>query len=134
MRTKTVKRYYCDHCKKAGCSAGHMKRHEASCTGNPNRICRMCGVQSRDWKVVTSVLVRIPVLALNDEVICDDWQRDTTEESFKAMEDSLDGCPACILAALRQSKSYRTGWDFKDALKDWWAERNNEAASLVYHH
>ena len=44
MRTKTIKRHWCDHCNKAGLQAHAMARHEAHCTMNPARGCRVCGL------------------------------------------------------------------------------------------
>jgi hypothetical protein len=34
--------YYCDHCKKKGLSAVHIRNHEGRCTNNPDRWCGAC--------------------------------------------------------------------------------------------
>lgn len=42
MRKVKKWRYYCDFCKKSGCSGHHIVKHETHCCRNPNRVCRMC--------------------------------------------------------------------------------------------
>ena len=42
MRVVLRNRYYCDHCKKGAGTRQSMARHEAGCTLNPQRECRMC--------------------------------------------------------------------------------------------
>lgn len=82
MRQKKVWRYYCEFCKKAGCHAGHMRKHELHCTANPSRKCRVCDMRD-GLQEPTDVL--IAALGI----------------SFKRLEEVADGCPACILTALR---------------------------------
>lgn len=93
MRTVKKNVHYCEHCKKHGLSRPAMERHERHCTLNPERACRWT-VDVGGWhpEVLLSALVeavrrRDP---LNPAAI--DWLRDEVE-----------GCPACMLAALRQS-------------------------------
>ena len=42
MKTRTVNRHYCDHCRKASFQRPAMERHEAACFRNPNRKCPVC--------------------------------------------------------------------------------------------
>jgi len=42
MKTRTVKRHYCDFCRKASFQRPSMERHEAACFKNPNRKCPVC--------------------------------------------------------------------------------------------
>lgn len=42
MRTKTVTRYYCDHCSKGMLRKDAMERHESVCYRNPERGCISC--------------------------------------------------------------------------------------------
>lgn len=83
-------RYYCDHCKKVSGSKSAMAIHEAHCTANPDRTCRMCG---------TSIGPRHHVGILQ--------RPGNTMEDWRAKMDSLrsatEDCPCCILAAIRQS-------------------------------
>ena len=90
MHIKMRPRYYCDHCRKASGSKPAMAIHEAHCTANPDRTCRMCG---------TSISPRYHVAILQ--------RQGNTMEDWKAKMDSLrsatEDCPCCILAAIRQS-------------------------------
>lgn len=90
MQMKMRPRYYCDHCKKVSGSKSAMATHEAHCTANPNRWCRMCGSGIAPHHF-TGILLR----------------PGNTMEDWKAKMDSLrsaaEGCPCCILAAIRQS-------------------------------
>lgn len=42
MRTKTVTRYFCDHCSKGMFKRDAMERHEAVCYRNRDRKCHRC--------------------------------------------------------------------------------------------
>lgn len=91
MKTKTVKRYYCDFCKKAGQSLGHMRKHENHCTANPNRECGMCALMQR----ANGDTIQRPMselLAALDNGGLDELRR------------VADGCPACMLAAMVQER------------------------------
>jgi|ERR1044072_785675 hypothetical protein len=84
MRKRRVWRYYCDFCKKANCSAHATSEHEKHCTMNPERQCRMCKWQPRAKK--------LSVADLKKEL----------EVSFARLRFMVQ-CPACILAAIKQS-------------------------------
>ncbi|MGE5512450.1 MAG: hypothetical protein ACM31O_14475 [Bacteroidota bacterium] len=86
---KKVKRwrYYCEYCRKSGCSGGHIARHERGCTANPNRECAMHGF------VTTESAPDMPALLAAIE-------HDAKLTKLRAV---AHNCPACILAALRQS-------------------------------
>lgn len=112
-------RYYCDFCKKSGASAGHMKKHEKSCTANPNRICGFCGFPT-DVKSLVSAL------------------GDGDNEGVKRLREEAEGCPACMLSAIRQSglqrayvdeedKGFSVGFNFQAEKKEWWDERRQPA-------
>jgi len=92
MKRKQVWRYYCDFCRKAGCSAGHLKRHEASCTANPLRVCLAHGklsLSGRAQRPMTELIGALDGSGADAEVA--------------VLRDLADGCPICILAAIRQS-------------------------------
>lgn len=130
---RQVWQYRCDFCAKRNLSAGAIAKHEKHCTANPNRICRMCAAIKKEQKALDALIACLS-LAKPDYGIAE--LRELAEE-----------CPACILAAIRQSKireTYKAAsaneqewseeggpldlkWDFKEALKDFWA-RINEAA------
>lgn len=82
MTKKKVWRYYCEHCRRGGCSASSISEHEKRCIYNPVRNCGLCGAKS------VSVAPHIDIL--NNEGLC-------------ALRNALD-CPACILAAIVQTR------------------------------
>ena len=92
MRRKPAYRYYCDYCKKSSGSGSAMAIHEKHCTMNPNRECRFCvaGVDDCDMK-------QQPIGDLIAALGCGD------EAGMKALRELAAGCPACMLAAIRQS-------------------------------
>ena len=93
MRRKRVWRYYCDFCKKANCSSYAISEHEKRCTLNPNRECRMC------WQADKQPL---PIGDLKTAL----------EKGLEFLR-RLTKCPACIMAAIRQSgKSPYNDYDF----------------------
>ena len=128
-------RYYCDHCKKGTGSPSYMRRHEPSCTNNPNRVCRMCSHGEPSVQDHVAILQR-PGNTLED------WQG-----KMKALREETENCPCCILAAIRQSKvqkfepaddgypdtsdmvwdGHTLGFNFKTEGKDYLADRNEDA-------
>lgn len=102
MKTKTVKRHYCDHCKKGGQSAYCMRRHESTCIRNPLRVCIICSPQHLDGSL-------LPTQATVAELI-----EALRSGGLKALEDRAEMCPACMLAAIVQSYGGR-----KPDQEDW---------------
>lgn len=88
MRKKKVWRYYCDHCKKSGCSGHHMVRHEKGCFRNPNRECGFCREAGLTQKPMAELV----------QAVWDGGGSDLT-----AIRELSENCPACILAAIMQS-------------------------------
>lgn len=82
MRRAKVWRYYCDFCKRAGCSGGHIRTHEAHCCRNPNRVCRMCVRLDAEQQPLPTL-----VDALNSGGI-------------ERLRDVANYCPACMLTAV----------------------------------
>lgn len=109
MKTKKVNRYYCDFCKKSGCSAYYLKRHEQRCTNNPNRVCGVCELDDKATgeKRQKPIGRLISALAENDSA-----------GGMKALREAAGDCPACMLAAIRQARRVATvDFDFKAELK-----------------
>jgi len=132
MRRKRVWRYYCDFCGRGGCAASHIKRHEAGCTANPNRVCGLCA----RIKIEQSPIAEL-ISALKS------GPDDDYKLGLLALRKLAENCPACILAAIRQSGVQRPpSWDgeedmdpgcsvefhFKDELAAWWKETNSAEA------
>lgn len=91
MRTVTKPVHYCEFCKRHGLSRHSMEAHEAKCTLNPVRVCKW-GEEGHTAAYGLRVLAeevrqRAPLGPADI-----DW-----------LHDEVDGCPACMLAALRQS-------------------------------
>lgn len=123
MRTKRVLRYYCEHCKKSGCSKHWMTRHEDSCIHNPKRICRFHYHidESEDEKVQS-----LPYLIAH-----------VMRGSLNALREASMGCPACMLAAIVQSGITKqipdeegfgkpnefSAWRYKDEKAEFWNDR-----------
>jgi hypothetical protein len=81
-------RYYCDFCKKSGQRGYHMQNHERGCTLNPARICGMCSVAQLHQQPMVSLIAAVG---------------DGSAEGMAALRELSENCPACILAAIRQS-------------------------------
>ena len=122
-------RYYCDYCKKSGGSGGHMKRHEESCTLNPNRICGMCKHTDEKQAAMADM---IKVLDVTKITPIKDYYSETytmlsnEKEMLEKLREVANGCPACMLAALRQH-GYPFMFDsfrFNDEKKSFWADAN----------
>ena len=122
MRVRTKKVYYCGFCRKKGLSSGAMQSHEKHCTANPHRECRMCDTQG-----AMDVLLKLlnPIKSVDG----------CSEISIGGEE-----CPACILAFVRQRKIYRVlidgryAWNYTEACKRWWKDRNEERNSEIETH
>jgi hypothetical protein len=127
MRKKQAWVYYCDFCKKSGRSGGHMKRHEAGCTANPNRVC------SAHCKLTEYAAPRAPLTELVALLKGVD-----TKAELAALREAADDCPMCILAAIRQSRRQVIpdpdedgmatcclyDYDFRAELKSKWSDYN----------
>lgn len=123
MRTKTVKRYWCDFCNKSGLSASHMTKHEKHCTMNPNRECRCCKLVDGQREVgfippqlpALSALLAVPSEKFkrlqplyNQDRYETAWklEKEITDDIDAAMvqlREAVSGCPMCLFAAIRQS-------------------------------
>jgi hypothetical protein len=121
MTKKQVWQYKCEFCGKRGYSAGHMRRHEAGCTANPERACRMHAYFETP---------QIPVADLRKAL--DTRLPDCGMAELRRIS---GGCPMCMLAAIRQSEIQTwdgdaehpprdLGFDFKAELKAAWAGIN----------
>ena len=133
MRTVMRPRYYCDHCKKGNGSPSAMKRHEAGCTLNLQRVCGMCAKLHDNGG---------PMLAPpRDELL-----RLLDADGFKAMREAANDCPACILAALRTRnvksefgpytvpgpEDGRNEWSYTAAKAEYWRNYNDAQVERTY--
>lgn len=115
MITKTVKRYFCEHCGKGGMRKDCIERHETICFRNPARLCIVCSPHYDAPHPVDMAALK----AAFDEAYVD------------GVRFAAGGCPACVMAAILQSRP-RTpissdDWvefDYKKELTDYLSERN----------
>lgn len=126
-------RYYCEYCKKSGGSKYHMENHERGCTNNPNRVCKMCGYLEDEVSPNLQDLIKIVDDSLEWEIVrwrcpwCE-FKEGKTEKSVIADLKKITKCPACILAALRQSEStfmFSRSFDYKAEKEAFWRDVND---------
>jgi len=138
MREKPVTRYICEFCGKTGYSKGHMRKHEAHCTKNPNRLCRMCDMDER--KAPTPELLALMVavvpkigdyMSMTDDgmdFIDDSGAAKAIKEVWPRITEGCHECPACIMAVLRQAgfplPIVSSFWTYSEACKEFWNKIN----------
>lgn len=142
MKVRTVKRYYCDYCNKKNLSSFHMKKHEAHCTMNPNRTCRMCAAYGQEQPKLTDLMAILPDPAeyAHSDEMCDWFDGQLNKkisEILPALKNAAgDGqCPACIMAAFRQKKIplplvEKCGWNFNEESTKFWKDVNEHNRPL----
>lgn len=139
MTKRKAWRYKCDFCKKSGCNSACIKEHEASCTFNPNRVCRLCvrihdGSDGVHQRALDDMLAEVGNI---DSLIS--WDRDP-EDGYNGIlgplqaKPALDkvraaaqGCPACMLTvikAITKNKGWLEGFDFKAESKAAYRDSN----------
>jgi hypothetical protein len=93
---KTVKKnvYYCEYCNKHGLSAGHMSRHEKSCTLNINRICRVCNLLDNEKLELQPIIDKHLALYLQTDYL--------KPYNGQPILEDCNTCPACTLSIIRQ--------------------------------
>lgn len=111
MITKLVKRYYCEHCSKGGMTKA-IAKHEQTCIKNPARVCWVCAEFERESASLSELISAL-------------------ENGLNAVKEITD-CPACILAAIVQSRINGSDdcwieFDYKEAMKEMHTERNRSA-------
>ena len=158
MTRKQVWQYRCGYCGKRGLSSGAMGRHEKRCTLNPDRICGVCAYCKKEQPKLYDLLAMLPK-ADPSRIAWPkvDWVAETLSPESKAAEDAVkayreglreqvkkvwddlyqasDECPACTLAALRQSGCAPVvdWWKFKDDLKETMCCENDRQAHNGYY-
>ena len=142
MKVKKVNRYNCDYCNKKGYSAGHMHKHEKHCTMNPARKCRMC--EELDQVPLEKLIALLPNPenyikpiwgdnALSDDVLITGSYYNGYEytpelvAAIDALRKKSQGCPACMLSVIRQSKipvPVIRDFNYKKEVAEWWNKVN----------
>lgn len=127
MRQRLVKRYYCEHCSKGGFKEPSMRQHEYGCTRNPDRVCYLCE-QSHDYKALCAEAVARSSSRDDHEPMPDARTINGVKE-LSQLSSMVDGCPACLLAVLRQSNVMAFEYfDYKKAVTEWYREQQAHIA------
>jgi hypothetical protein len=134
MKTKLVKRHWCDHCNRAGLQERAMARHEQHCTMNPARTCRVCALIAEGIGEDESAPLVDLIALLPDNVECTFGDEPpylvfhaALDAAIPALRQAANGCPACFMAALRQKKipvPMVDGFDFKAEMQQIFSDRN----------
>ena len=133
MRTKTVKRYYCDFCSKGGFKKPDMANHEKSCTLNPKRICYMCG-GGVDISGIIEGMRKQPGVEFHEGG--SSWKNEDcwdvkSEEAITWLMGQVAHCPACVLSVLRQGSIFAFDvFDYKKEVDEWHSERSAEIKAM----
>lgn len=140
MHFKIVKRYYCDFCGKSGLSASHISRHEKACTLNPQRICRMChmdmdgtimnenGAQAEMETLLALLPDPKPYLQVDEYGTGYGSMENVVNAALPALREAAGGCPACMMAALRQKGipiPCATEFIWNKEREQWWGRFND---------
>jgi len=120
MRREKKWVYYCDFCKKRGLRS--LKTHEARCTLNPDRTCRLCK-EKLGYRVLVD---KLPFTTKDAEV------GHHCEVNGADLMDLAQDCPICALTIFRLFLKKRhedfwnieTDFDYKKELKAWWSDAN----------
>lgn len=128
MRKRRVWRYYCDYCKKSGCSSYWMGIHIKHCTMNPDRHCRMCEAMDEIQPKMEDLIA----------IFGDNTLKEILNDDGKILDDLRQvagNCPACMLAAIRQAPNAAIvpGFDFKKESGEFWADVNDRRAKEQYY-
>jgi hypothetical protein len=123
MRTKIVKRYYCDFCSKGSFKKPSAIEHEGSCTLNPKRGCGLCGCTERDYAALVKESIS-KSLSKESPVNGEDYFVMDSKESIGWLLSKVDGCPTCALSVLRQGKILAFDvFDYREELAGWHREQ-----------
>jgi hypothetical protein len=149
MIVKKVNRYYCEYCKKAGCSGGHISRHEKRCTKNPNRECGCCqNLLVQEQPNLADIIALLPIVD-RDALDCTrddfDWEKDKSTQDqiavelkdiFPKVREMAKNCPVCIFSALQQSgippSWLKDFFNFKEELSEAWNVFNERQLRREY--
>jgi hypothetical protein len=139
MKKRQVIQCICDFCGKKMYSIAWMAKHEVRCTKNPNRICGVCKMMEQDQPPIEPLLAILPDPKEFVRPICGDDFGDyptfvnytelanATELQLPALREAAKGCPACMMAALRQRGipiPSLKGFNFTKMMQGIWTEIN----------
>lgn len=129
MKVKKVNRYSCDFCKKKTLTAHSMRNHEEHCTKNPNRKCGMCAYVGESQPDLKELIAIVPDYHKYPDDFLDELIA-AVAKALPALREAANNCPACIMAAIRQSNiplPIVTDFDFEKESKEMLAECNQRS-------
>lgn len=135
MKVKKVNQYQCEHCGKKNYSAGHMRTHEAHCTMNPERACRMCERAGEAPTPIKELLAMLPEPHIGEGFHYPLINIEEIDRAIETVHEKTE-CPACTLAAIRQKGIMvpMTKFNYRAACNDFWAEwQEDEIRSTGMH-
>lgn len=103
MRKAMRWRYYCDFCKKVTGTRHSMEKHEKGCTANPNRVCGLCAIAGEVQRPMAELIAE--GRRLFGSIPACQFPGPRADDAAKAFREFVHNCPACLLAAMRQSDS-----------------------------
>lgn len=125
MKEKQVTQFSCDFCKVKRYRRHAMERHERGCTMNPGRVCGICARLEWEQSPIEKLISMARI-------------------GREALATESGGCPACMLAAIRQLRAAEPAriegepfkevfipsgvakdcdtFDYKAAVKSFWAD------------
>lgn len=114
----TRTRWRCDHCRKGFWQRPRAEKHERGCTLNPDRVCSMHRYATGEKASPT-----MPDLIGALDAAKPDC-------GLAELRELADGCPCCILAAIRQSKIESLGlhenFNFRAEMETMWESVGRE--------
>jgi hypothetical protein len=135
MRQVKRWRYYCDHCKKVSGSKHVMEKHERGCTNNPERVCGLCRMAENKQEHINTLKAALFTDINNFQK--KNGHDDTRPILIKNLRAVANNCPACILAAVRQSQDengWYIGFDYAEEIILFWAAHNKGLKRIHVHH
>lgn len=128
MITKLKKIHYCDYCGKHGMRKSCIEKHEKHCTLNPKRECRLCGRKSGNEDSaqlsLETLITQYKKISRIEQVV--------NGVDIDKLGSDVGYCPACILTIIRCAGLQAVKFDYHEALKEWWYEKNEEAKEIDY--
>jgi hypothetical protein len=102
-----------------------MERHETACTANPKRECHICKGDPQTGAAELPVLIAF----CKERAAKSQDGLTISKADLEDLRALCDGCPACMLAAIRQGGVYSNDFDARLEFKSFWDSWRSEQAS-----
>ena len=111
---------------------------------NPSRECGLCRISENEQPPIAALIGILPNIDNYRRTEIDkfgfksehfDGFDEMLHERLHILRETVNGCPACIMAALRQAKipvPMATEFDYKKELEAFWKEQNTEREPYEY--